>query len=74
MQQNCVCKPFSTSTSSHMSANQTAVALYPVVVYTRLVEGGPVVKLAWAFVSMDLKHDFFQVTSMIGKKVIFQET
>ena len=57
-----------------MSANQTAVALYPVVVYTRLVEGGPVVKLAWAFVSMDLKHDFFQVTSMIGKKVIFQET
>ena len=61
LQQNVVIRPFSTSTSSHMSANQLAMALNPVVGYTRLVEGGPIIKVALAFFSQDLGHDFYQV-------------
>ena len=61
MQQNVIIRPFSTSTSSHMAANQLAMALNPVVGYTRVVEDGPITKVALAFFSQDLGHDFYQV-------------
>ena len=53
--------PHGSTTSAHMLANNKQVALYPVVAYTRLTEGGPIVKLGWLFVSDDLKHDYYQV-------------
>ena len=57
-------RPHATSTSSHMSSNVYQVAMYPVVGYTRLVEGGPLVKLGWIFLSDDLGHDYHQVEVM----------
>jgi hypothetical protein len=60
-QQNVVITPCATTTSSHMSANERSVAMYPVVGYTRLTEGGPIVKLGWILVSDDTGHDYHQV-------------
>ena len=54
-------RPHGTTTASHMSTNEQKVAEYPVVGYTRLTEGGPIVKIGWLFVSDDLKHDYYQV-------------
>ena len=44
-----------------MTANVRQEMLYPVVGYTRLKEGGPLIMLGWIFVSDDLSHDFHQV-------------
>ena len=44
-----------------MTANVRQEMLYPVVGYTRLKEGGPIIMLGWIFVSDDLSHDFHQV-------------
>lgn len=63
---NINCRPFGTTTAAHMHANERQEALYPVVGYTREVEGGPVIKLGWLFVSDDLKHDYEQVKETFG--------
>ena len=54
-------RPWAEATSAHMSANARQEALYPTVGYTRLVVGGPIIKLGWVFLSSDLKHDYTQV-------------
>ena len=55
-------RPFATSISSHMSANSHQEMLFPKVGYLRIVKDGPLIKLAWVYISSDLKHDFHQVT------------
>lgn len=52
-----------------MSSNKKQIALFPMVVYTRLVEDGPVVKFGFLFLSDDLKHDYHQVEVM--EKIAF---
>jgi hypothetical protein len=61
LQQNIVIRPWGTTTSAHMTANVRQEMLYPVVAFTRLKEGGPIIMLGWIFVSDDLSHDFQQV-------------
>ena len=60
-QQNIVARAWATDTAAHMSANVRQEMLYPVVGFTRLVAGGPIVMVGWIFLSDDLKHDFFMV-------------
>jgi hypothetical protein len=58
---NMKVRPHGTTTAAHMSANEQQVAEFPVVGYTRLTEGGPIVMFGLLFVSDDLKHDYHQV-------------
>ena len=54
-------KLWATTTSSHMTANCSAVAMHPIVGTTVLVEGEPPVRVGWVFLSDDLGHDAVQV-------------
>ena len=55
-------KLWASTTSSHMTANCSAVAMHPIVGTTVVVEGEPPIKVGWVFVSDDLQHDATQVT------------
>ena len=62
-------RSFAGTTSSFMSSNNVQVAMFPVVVYMRTEENGPILKLGFIFLSDDLKHDFNQVAKM--EKIVY---
>lgn len=64
-------RPHTGTTSSFMTANNKQIAMFPVVVYTRIVEGGPILKLGYIFLSDDLKHDYHQVAKM--EKIVYDQ-
>ena len=61
---NIKVRPFGTTTAAHMTANERHEMEFPGVGYTREVEGGPIIKLGWLFISDDLKHDYEQVGAL----------
>ena len=56
--------PFGTTTAANMTGNVRQEMEYPIVGYTREVEGGPIILLGWIFISDDLKHDYEQVGAL----------
>ena len=64
LQQNPNVRPFAEATGAHMSANAYQIAMVPIMGYTRLKEGAPVIKVGWIFLSDDLGHDYQQVSEI----------